>query len=307
MRKRLALAAVALLAAACETPGVYLKAPPTVVFLTDFGLKDDSVALCKGVMWSIAPNLRIVDLSHEVPPYDVRTAGRLVAGAAPYYPAGTVFVAVVDPGVGGARKPVAVRSKKGRIYVGPDNGLFTQVLEAEGLAEAREIANPSYLRAGRPSHTFHGRDVFSPAAAYLADHAPFEEVGPALPALVEGPASPRPRREGGSLTGRVDFVEAPYGNVVTDIPAALADEAGLGPGGSLDVQVGEGDAERRYLVPFANTFGDVKPGEVVALISSRGFLTFAINQGDFARELGVQPGQRVRITRAPAGKTRKTP
>jgi len=280
---------------ACETPGLYSKAPPTVVFLSDFGTKDDSVALCKGVMWSIAPNLRVVDLTHDVEPYDVRAAARLIAGAAPYYPAGTVFVAVVDPGVGSARKPIAALSKKGKLYVGPDNGIFSRVLEEEGLVEAREITNKQYMREGSPSYTFHGRDIFSPAAAYLADHALFDQIGPALASLVPGPAAPKPRLENGALLGAVDFIEEPYGNIITDIPAALVDQAGISPGKGLTVAVGEGASARPYAMPFAHTFSDVKPGEVVAMISSRGLLTFAVNQGSFAKEFGTKPGQRVKV------------
>lgn len=284
--------------AACETPGVLAKAPPTVVFLSDFGMKDDSVALCKGVMWSIAPQLRIVDLTHEVPPYDVRAAARLIAGTAPYYPPGTVFVAVVDPGVGSSRKAVAALSKRGKIYVGPDNGVFSRVLEAEGLLEAREITNPQYRRPGTRSHTFHGRDVFTPAAAYLADHAPFEAVGPVLAALVPGPAAPKPRLESGALLGAVDFIEEPYGNAITDIPESLVEQAGLRPGATVAAALGAGPALRRVTVPFARTFSDVEPGRPVALISSRGFLSFAVNQGSFAKELGAAPGQSVQVQAA---------
>lgn len=287
----------ALLLAGCATPGLYLQPPPTVVFLTDFGVKDDSVALCKGVMWSVAPQLRIVDLSHEVPPYDVRAAGRLIAGAASYYPAGTVFVAVVDPGVGSARKAIAALSKSGRLYVGPDNGLFAQVLAEEGLAEAREISNPMYMRPGRPSFTFHGRDIFAPAGAFLADHAPFDQIGPVV-TLVPGEAVPPPRLEAGTLSGRVEFIETPYGNVITNIPAALAEPAGFAPGVELSVALGPAGGEKEYRMPFRGTFSDVGVGEPVALWSSRGFLTFAINQGSFAAEFAVEPGRAVRVVKA---------
>lgn len=278
----------------CETPSFYQKQPPTVVFLSDFGTKDDSVALCKGVMYTITPGLRVVDLTHDVPPYDIRTAGRLVAGAAPYYPKGTVFVAVVDPGVGSARKAIAALSKQGKFFVGPDNGLFTRVLQDEGLQEAREITNTEYWRKGATSHTFHGRDIFTPAAAYLADNAPFEEIGPVVATLEPGPGSEKPRLESGKLVGAVDFIEAPYGNVITDIPAALVETAGLTPAATTQVSVVIGEA-RPYSMPFAHTFSDVKPGELVALISSRGMLSFSINQGDFAKEFGAKAGQRVTV------------
>lgn len=291
------LGACALGLAACAAPGVWQKPQPTVVFITDFGTKDDSVALCKGVMWAIAPGLRVVDLTHDVPPYDIRAAGRLIAGTAPYYPAGTVFVSVVDPGVGSSRRAVAVRSKKGKLFVGPDNGSFTAVLDAEGLEEAREIANPQFMRTER-SATFHGRDIFSPAAAYLADHAQFEDVGPVVKDLVRGPAPAPAKLEAGLLSGEVDFIEAPYGNAITNIPAALVGQAGFKLGDSLEAAVGETGAVKTLWLPFLNTFSDAPKGKTLALLSSRGMLSFSINMGDFASANGVAAGAPVKVRRS---------
>jgi S-adenosylmethionine hydrolase len=266
------------------------------VFVTDFGVKDDSVALCKGVMWRIAPGLRIVDLTHDVTPFDVREAGRVIAGAAPYFPK-AVFVAVVDPGVGSARRAVAVLSKAGRIYVGPDNGVFTQVLDAEGVAEAREIANPRFLLPD-PSSTFHGRDVFAPAGAYLADNAPLSEVGPEVSDLVRGPAPDPPAAADGWVTGEVDFVELPFGNVITNVPRAFLErEAGVRPGDFLDVSF-DGAAPLR--LPYRRTFSDVPEGGELALPSSRGLLSFSVNLGDFAARRGVKEGAGVRVRKAAA-------
>jgi len=267
--------------------------PPTVVFLTDFGLEDDSVAICKGVMWSVEPRLRVVDLTHLAPPFDVRAASRLLAGAAPYFPAGAVFVVVVDPGVGTERRPLALRTKAGRLYVGPDNGVFTGVVDAEGLEEARRIDGPRFMRTS-VSSTFHGRDVFAPAAAHLASGARLEDLGPIVPDPVHLDAV-RPKVESGELVGSVDFVEKPYGNVITDIPAEMVLEAGLVPGDRLEVRMGG----KTFLLPLLRTFGEVAEGQELALPSSRGRLSFSVNMGDFARRHGIGAGQGVRVRKAP--------
>src|SRR6478752_2524899 len=156
------------------------KAPPTVVFMTDFGVVDDSVALCKGVMYSIAPELRVVDLTHQVTPFSILDGARFLYGATPYFPAGTVFVVVIDPGVGSTRKAVVVKSKKGQYFVLPDNGLMTLVQDRDGIEAAREITNPSWMIGTALSSTFHGRDIFSPVGAHLAHGEDWNRVGPEL-------------------------------------------------------------------------------------------------------------------------------
>src|SRR5579863_1842536 len=154
------------------------KPRPTIVFMTDFGTVDDSVAICKGVMYSIAPELRIVDLTHEVMPFHILDGARFLYGASAYYPEGTVFVVVVDPGVGSTRKAVAVKSRRGQYFVLPDNGLMTLVQDRDGLEAAREITNPSWMIGAALSSTFHGRDIFSPAGAHLARGDDWTQVGP---------------------------------------------------------------------------------------------------------------------------------
>ena len=140
------------------------KAPPTVVFMTDFGVVDDSVALCKGVMYSIAPELRIVDLTHQVTPFSILDGARFLYGATPYFPAGTVFVVVIDPGVGSTRKAVVVKSKRGQYFVLPDNGLMTLVEDRDGIEAVREITNRDWMIGAALSSTFHGRDIFRRSA-----------------------------------------------------------------------------------------------------------------------------------------------
>src|SRR5262249_23943964 len=143
-------------------------------------VRDGAVAVCKAVMWSVDPALRIVDLTHENPAYDIETAGEVLEQAVPFYPAGTVAVAVVDPGVGSERKPIAIRTKAGHFLVGPDNGMFTLVVDAEGLDRAVELKNRAYFRQATTSFTFHGRDIFSPVAAHLAAGTPLDSLGPTV-------------------------------------------------------------------------------------------------------------------------------
>ena len=141
---------------------------------------DDSVALCKGVMYGIEPNLRIVDLSHQVTPYSILDGARFLAGASLYYPAGTVFVTVIDPGVGSTRKAIVVKTKRGQYFVLPDNGLITLVEQQDGIEEAREITNSKWMIGSALSSTFHGRDIFSPVGAHLAKGEDWNAVGPVL-------------------------------------------------------------------------------------------------------------------------------
>ncbi len=269
----------------------------TVLFLSDFGETDGAVAACKGVMWSIAPELRIVDLSHEIPPYDIETAAEVLEQAVTFYPSGTVVVAVVDPGVGSERRATAIRTQKGHLLVGPDNGLFTLVMQAEGFDRAVELRNERYFRdGGQTSSTFHGRDVFAPVAAHLAAGVPLDSLGPSLvPVRLElAPALVR----GDRLEGTVRYLEDPYGNVVTNIPAALLEALGARVGDSLEVRIGM----RTMRLPWRNTFSDVPQGEVLALLHSRGVLSFSVNQGSFAERFGVERRAPVSLRRVGSGR-----
>src|SRR5579864_2485926 len=160
--------------------GPAAKVIPTIVFMTDFGTVDDSVAICRGVMYSIAPEVRIVDLTHQVTPFSILDGARFLHGASPYYPAGTVFVVVVDPTVGSTRKAVVVKTKRGQYFVLPDNGLMTLVQDRDGIEAAREITNSDWMIGAALSSTFHGRDIFSPAGAHLVRGDDWTKVGPEL-------------------------------------------------------------------------------------------------------------------------------
>jgi S-adenosyl-L-methionine hydrolase (adenosine-forming) len=287
------LTAVALvLATACATDAAR-REPATVLFLTDFGVKDGAVAACKGVMLSIAPEARIVDLTHDVPPYDIEIAGEVIEQALPFYPTGTVAVAVVDPGVGSERKAIAVLTKRGHMLVGPDNGLFTLVMQTEGLERAVELRNRRYFRTEQTSFTFHGRDIFAPVAAHLAAGTPLDSLGPPMtPVMLDIRSA---RLSEGLIEGTVRYIEDPYGNVVTDIPAALLDSLGAHLGDSLEVRIGS----RTVRLPWRSTFSDVPSGQALAVIHSRGLLSFSINQGDFAARFGVKRKDRVSVRRLP--------
>jgi S-adenosylmethionine hydrolase len=280
--------------AACPGDRPARRSPTAaVLFLTDFGGRDGAVALCKGVMWEIVPDLRIVDITHEVPAYDIETAGEVLEQAVPYYPAGTVVVAVVDPGVGSARKGIAVLTRRGHLLVGPDNGIFTLLLETEGIERAVELRNARYRRAGDAAYTFHGRDIFSPAGAHLAAGLPLDSLGPAvMPMRLD--VRP-PRRVDGGIQGMVRYVEDPFGNVVSDIPPALLDSAGLRVGDTLDVRIGA----RGFRLPWRNTFSDVPRGAALAVMHERALLSFSINQGDFAGTHGIKRRDTVRIRPVP--------
>jgi S-adenosylmethionine hydrolase len=194
------------------------KAVPTIVFMTDFGTVDDSVAICKGVMYSIAPEVRIVDLTQQVTPFSILDGARFLYGTTPYYGPGTVFVVVVDPGVGSTRKAVVVKSKRGQYFVLPDNGLMTLVQDRDGIESVREITNRDWMIGAALSSTFHGRDIFSPVGAHLVRGDDWTGVGPELDVskLVRLDIAPARLDERG-LSGEVIATDGPFGNLVTNI------------------------------------------------------------------------------------------
>ena len=293
IRRTRALAAVALVAAtACATDAAR-REPATILFLTDFGVRDGAVAACKGVMLSIAPEVEIVDLTHDVPPYDIEIAGEVIEQALPFYRTGTVTVAVVDPGVGSERKAIAVLTRRGHVLVGPDNGLFTLVMQTEGIARAVELRNTRYFRAEQTSFTFHGRDIFAPVAAHLAAGTPLDSLGPPITPMM---LDTRPAQlSAGRIEGTVRYIEDPYGNVVTDIRPALLDSLGARLGDSLEVRV----RSRTLRLPWRSTFSDVPVGQTLAVMHSRGVLSFSVNQGDFAARFGVKRKDSVSVRRLP--------
>jgi S-adenosylmethionine hydrolase len=280
MRRLGALAAVFGLAAMVAAA----DGPPTVVFLSDFGTRDDAVAICKGVMLQIEPSLRVIDLTHEVPPFSIADGARLLADTADQYPGGTVFLAVVDPGVGSTRKAMVALTKRWQFFVLPDNGLLTLVADRQGLVGAREITNPRWMRPGGRSSTFHGRDVFSPVAARLARGDGWTRVGPPIPtpvrldlhlAVVEGDV----------LRGEVVATDGPYGNLITNVDAPLFETLGYAVGDQVPITIGE----EQLTVPLARTFNDVPTGTPLLYVDSRAKLGVALNHDNFANAHHVTP------------------
>ncbi|MBN1207042.1 MAG: SAM-dependent chlorinase/fluorinase [Myxococcaceae bacterium] len=267
------------------SPSAASSTQPTLIFMTDFGQRDDSVAICKGVMLSLEPRLRIVDLSHDVEPYSVLDGARFLAGTAPYYPAGTVFVTVIDPGVGSERQALVMKTKRGQLFVLPDNGLITLVERQEGITEARAITHPAWHHTPELSSTFHGRDVFAPVGARLARGDDWTQVGPVVKDW-KRLGIPEPRLSDTALQGTVLAIEHPYGNLVTNTNGALLAKLGYQRGDTVRVTFGKG---RELRLPFVSTFSDVPKLKPLLYVDSRGRVAFAVNQGHFAREHDIQP------------------
>jgi S-adenosyl-L-methionine hydrolase (adenosine-forming) len=260
--------------------------PPTIVFMTDFGVVDDSVAICRGVMYSVTPTVRIVDLSHEVMPFSILDGARYLYGATPYYPGGTVFVVVIDPGVGSTRKAVIIKSKRGQYFVLPDNGLITLVAQRDGLDSAREITNTSWMIGKALSSTFHGRDIFSPAGAHLARGDDWTQVGPTLDlnTLVKLDLQAAKVDDQG-LHGEIIATDGPFGNLVTNVDAEDFLKLGYQRGQTVPITIGD----RKFDLPFVKTFSDVPLNKPLIYIDSRGHFALAVNQGSFAATYGVKP------------------
>lgn len=296
LRRRFGQILVGLLAGAAlpvATACAAQPAPqPLIVFMSDFGLLDDAVAICKGVMKTVSPKTEIVDLSHDVTPFSISEGARLLVRTSQYYPRGTVFVTVIDPGVGTARKAVVVKTKRGQYFVLPDNGLVTRVVDRDGVEGVREISNPRWLLPGSSSSTFHGRDIFSPVAAHLAAGWPWQEVGPALSGLTRLEA-PQAKVDAAGIHGQVVALDGPYGNLVTNVDSEDFRRLGFRYGDPVHVRIGEA----AFTVPYAATFGAVATGESFLFIDSRGLVSLAINQGSFAKQHGITPPASFDISR----------
>jgi hypothetical protein len=268
------------------------KYPPTIVFMTDFGTVDDSVPICKGVMYSILPEVRVVDITHQVTPFSILDGARFLYGATPYFPAGTAFVVVIDPGVGSTRKAVIIKSKRGQYFVLPDNGLITLVADRDGLDSAREITNPSWMIGKALSSTFHGRDIFSPAGAHVARGDDWNEVGPAidLKALVRLDLE-APTVDDKGLHGEVIATDGPFGNLVTNVDAEQFLKLGYQRGDTVPLMLGD----EKIDLKFVKTFSDVPLKTPLIYIDSRGRFALAVNQGSFAANYGIKPPVKFRV------------
>ena len=261
-----------------------------ITFLTDFGLQDDFVGTCHGVMKRIAPEVQIIDITHGVPPQQVLQGALTLANTLPYMPLG-VHLAVVDPGVGGARRALALRDAEGRFHVGPDNGLL--ILAAErlgGIVEVHELTNSDYALES-VSRTFHGRDLFSPAAAHLALGVPLADLGPPIdPDALARLDLPQP--EVGTTRIRCTVLSIDrFGNMQLNLDRSHLEAAGIVPGTRVEVAVGT----ERYYAVAARTFADARKGDIILYEDAYRNVSIAISGGNAAETFTSRAGQDVRV------------
>jgi S-adenosylmethionine hydrolase len=260
-----------------------------ITFLTDFGLQDDFVGVCRGVMRRIAPETTVIDITHGIPPQGVTQGALVLARAIPYMPV-CVHLAVVDPGVGGDRRALAVRTEEGRIFVGPDNGLLSLAAPPELVVAARSLTNPRY-HLDNLSRTFHARDLFAPVSAHLAAGADFDDLGDELdPGTLVRIELPEPYNDGSGLHATVLGVDR-FGNLQLNVSGEHAEGAGLHPGDTVELKF----ELNRYYALVANTYADARSGDLILYEDSYGAYSIALSDGNAATLTGVAAGDPVRI------------
>ena len=270
-----------------------------LVFQSDFGLVDGAVSAMYGVAYSVHPEIRIHDLTHDITPFSIWEASYRLIQTINYWPERTVFVSVVDPGVGSDRKSVVVKTRSGRYIVTPDNGTLTHVLRLEGIEAAREIdEHINRLPRSGESYTFHGRDVYAYTGARLASGIiDYEGVGPEIPveSLTSLPIV-EPRLEGKAVCGTIDVLDVRFGSLWTNIPRTLFLQTGVQFGDRVSITI-ENDTRCVYrnIIQYARSFSDVYVGEALAYVNSLDCMAVAINQGSFARAYNVGTGNSWRI------------
>jgi S-adenosylmethionine hydrolase len=244
------------------------------------------VGLCRGVMDGIAPGVRIFDITHQVTPFDIAQGARYLGGSSPYFPKNAVFVVVVDPGVGSARKAIIAESRVGQFFVLPDNGVLTLIADRDGIVAAREITNPDWMIGSKLSSTFHGRDIFAPAGAHIARGDDWAKAGPALNVSrlvhLDMPAA---TIDASGLHGQVIGIDGPFGNLVLNVPAETFAKLGYHMGDPVPLTL----AGKEYKMPLVKTFSDVPEGKPLLFIDSRGSLSIGLNMRNFAVTNGIKP------------------
>ena len=261
-----------------------------ITFLSDFGLQDDFVGTCHGVIKRIAPEAEIIDITHGIPPQHVLQGALVLCNTLPYMPEG-VHLAVVDPGVGGHRRALALRTGEGRLLVGPDNGLLLPAADGLGGVEAaHELANPDYALE-TVSRTFHGRDLFSPAAAHLSRGVALEELGPPVdPLALVRLEVPEPEVGQNRIRATALYVDH-FGNIQLNLKREHLENGAVEPGVTVELEL----ALERYYATAARTFADARAGDVILYEDAYGNVAIAINGGNAAETFGAGPGQEVRI------------
>lgn len=278
------------LMAACRQAGQQL---PAVVFQTDFGLKDGAVSAMKGVATGVDARLKLYDLTHEIPAYNIWEAAYRLQQTAPYWPAGTVFVSVVDPGVGTERRSVVMRSKSGHYFVTPDNGTLTLVARSLGIDAIRQIDETINRRQNSgQSYTFHGRDVYAYTGARLAAGViSFEQVGALLPDSVVSIPYQQAILQGDSVSGNIPILDIQYGNIWTNIPDSLFKQLHIQAGQQLSVRISHhNNIVYTGTMPYAHTFGEVAEGKPLGYMNSLMNFSVALNMGSFADSFHVRSG-----------------
>ena len=257
---------------------------PVIGLFTDYGWDDPYVAQLKGSILSIDPNARILDLTHTVAPFNVTEGAYLLDQCTSEFPAGTIFVAVVDPQVGTDRDPIMILTGKNKYYLGPDNGLFSEVIAHEGLTKAWKLDKPAYFRSGDSSHTFHGRDIFAPVAAHLSAGVDPERMGTPVKNVQSFPDN-EAAMSGVLITAQVLHIDR-YGNVILN----LRDDSDIAPklkeGNLVKISVGRDN----YSAPLVKTYGDVEKNRLLLLYGGNGLLEISVNQGSAAAKMKIAPG-----------------
>ncbi|WP_434361259.1 S-adenosyl-l-methionine hydroxide adenosyltransferase family protein [Parasalinivibrio latis] len=267
--------------------------PGIVVFQSDFGLKDGAVSAMQGVAMGVSTDLKLFDLTHEIPAFNIWEASYRLKQTMPYWPAGTVFVSVVDPGVGTERKSVVLKTKTGHYVVTPDNGTLSLVMETLGIEEIRRIDEEINRRKDSTrSYTFHGRDVYAFTGARLASNTiAFDEVGKLLPAEVVSIPYQMAKFDAGTFRGNIPVLDPQYGNVWTNIPADLFEKNDISYGTEFIVEIRK-DEKRIYkgVIPYVTTFGDVPTGQPLIYVNSLLDISLALNMSNFAAEFDISSG-----------------
>ncbi|GAA8995752.1 S-adenosyl-l-methionine hydroxide adenosyltransferase family protein [Helicobacter pylori] len=282
----------ALLLSACiGLSSVY--ADNALILQTDFSLKDGAVSAMKGVAFSVDSNLKIFDLTHEIPPYNIWEGAYRLYQSASYWPQGSVFVSVIDPGVGTKRKSVVLKTKNGQYFVSPDNGTLTLVAQTLGIDSVREIdEKANRLKGSEKSYTFHGRDVYAYTGARLASGAiTFEQVGPELPAKVVEISYQKAKATKGEVKGNIPILDIQYGNVWSNISDRLLNQAGIKRNDILCVTISKG-SKKKYegKIPYVASFGDVLKGQPLVYLNSLLNVSVALNMDNFAQKYQIKSG-----------------
>lgn len=261
---------------------------PIITLTTDFGLADPYVAEIKAVILGINPSVKIVDVSHQVEKFNIRMGAYILASAAPYFPKNTIHVAVVDPGVGTKRKPILIETENG-FFVGPDNGVLALAAEKHGIRHIYEIANPKYMLP-KVSTTFHGRDIFAPAAAHLSKGVPPSEFGPEIRRIVK-PQFAKIFRKGSMLVGEIIHVDS-FGNIITNITAKELELLGIRE--RLNIKIGE----TMWTLKLCKAYAEVEAKKPLAIIGSHDFLEISVNRGSAAEMFKAKAGDKVTLYRS---------